>query len=185
MRVRGKTCADLAGELGHPRVWLTAAILGQHPVAAEDASRLVGELGLDEAVGVALVQIPNRGALDAPVPTDPTIYRLYEVLQVYGPAPKALIHEDFGDGIMSTINFSLRSSECPTRVATGSGSPWTASSALSVGLRVPACVHPATKNQPFLIAVRGVVARQAPEDENHARAGDGCGVGRLSAGRGT
>ena len=52
-----------------------------------------------------LQQIPTRGALDGPVPVDPTIYRLYEVILVYGPALKALIHEEFGDGIMSAINF--------------------------------------------------------------------------------
>jgi cyanate lyase len=51
--------------------------------------------------------MPTRGALDAPVPTDPTIYRFYEVLQVYGPAIKELIHEKFGDGIMSAINFRI------------------------------------------------------------------------------
>jgi cyanate lyase len=58
-----------------------------------------------------LVQFPSagrfRGALDAPVPTDPTIYRSYEVVQVYGPTIKELIHEEFGDGIMSAINFRL------------------------------------------------------------------------------
>lgn len=47
---------------------------------------------------------PTRGALDAAVPVDPTIYRFYEVLQVYGPTIKELIHEEFGDGIMSAIN---------------------------------------------------------------------------------
>ena len=48
-----------------------------------------------------------RGALDAPVPTDPTVYRLYEIVEVYGPAIKELIHEEFGDGIMSAINFGF------------------------------------------------------------------------------
>ena len=57
---------------------------------------------------VAILQeIPTRGSFATLPPTDPTIYRLYEVLQVYGPALKALIHEDFGDGIMSAINFNL------------------------------------------------------------------------------
>jgi len=62
-------------------------------------------LDLPEGAVVALEQIPTRGGLDAAVPVDPTIYRLYELIQVYGPALKALIHEDFGDGIMSAINF--------------------------------------------------------------------------------
>jgi hypothetical protein len=55
----------------------------------------------------ALQLQPSRGALETPVPTDPTIYRFYEVLQVYGPTIKELIHEEFGDGIMSAINFRL------------------------------------------------------------------------------
>jgi cyanate lyase len=54
---------------------------------------------------VALEEIPTRGALDAAVPVDPTIYRLYEMLQLYGPALKALIHEECGDGIVSAVNF--------------------------------------------------------------------------------
>ncbi len=56
-------------------------------------------------MGVALEQIPTRGGLGSAVPVDPTIYRFYELIQVYGPAFKALIHEEFGDGIMSAINF--------------------------------------------------------------------------------
>src|SRR6476646_3493313 len=54
-----------------------------------------------------LTEIPMRGLLDAPVPTDPTIYRFYEIVQVYGTTLKALIHEEFGDGIMSAIDFDL------------------------------------------------------------------------------
>ena len=65
------------------------------------------ELGLAVSVLAPLLRQPSRGALDGLVPTDPTVYRLYEVLQVYGPALKELIHEEFGDGIMSAINFRL------------------------------------------------------------------------------
>jgi cyanate lyase len=54
-----------------------------------------------------LASVPYRGGLPTAVPTDPTIYRMYEALQVYGPALKELIHEQFGDGIMSAINFKL------------------------------------------------------------------------------
>ena len=82
-------------------------MLGQHPLSPELAGRVADTLSLpEEAVGI-LQEIPTRGSFDALPPTDPTIYRLYEVLQVYGPALKALIHEDFGDGIMSAINFNL------------------------------------------------------------------------------
>jgi cyanate lyase len=105
MRAKGLTFAEVAAELGRPRVWLAAAVLGQHPFPRDAAEKLAEVLGLPEDVVVALQQIPTRGGLDAAVPVDPTIYRLYEVIQVYGPALKALLHEEFGDGIMSAINF--------------------------------------------------------------------------------
>jgi cyanate lyase len=105
MQRRGVTFAELAEELDRPLVWVAAAALGQHPFTLEEAERLAARLELpEEAVGV-LQQVPMRGGLDDAVPVDPTIYRLYEVIQVYGPAFKALIHEEFGDGIMSAINF--------------------------------------------------------------------------------
>jgi cyanate lyase len=106
-RERELSWSDLAERLGADRVWLTAALLGQHALPAELA-RAAGEaLGLgDEAVAI-LQEVPARGSFATLPPADPTIYRLYEVLQVYGPALKELIHEDFGDGIMSAINFNL------------------------------------------------------------------------------
>lgn len=105
MRERGLTFGELAQQLGRPKVWVAAAILGQHPFSAEQAAQLASTLELDDDTAVALQQIPTRGGLDAAVPVDPTIYRFYELIQVYGPALKALIHEEFGDGIMSAINF--------------------------------------------------------------------------------
>jgi len=65
------------------------------------------KLGLPEEAVPVLAAVPMRGGLPTAIPTDPTIYRLYEVLQVYGPALKELIHEQFGDGIMSAINFGV------------------------------------------------------------------------------
>ena len=88
-------------------MWLTAALLGQHPIPPELAHRVGDTLGLSEEAVTVLQEIPTRGSFLTLPPTDPTIYRLYEVLQVYAPALKALIHEDFGDGIMSAINFNL------------------------------------------------------------------------------
>ncbi|CNH59190.1 cyanate hydratase [Mycobacterium tuberculosis] len=88
-------------------MWTTAALLGQHPIPAELGKVLVDLLGLDDAVIPLLAAPPMRGGLPTAVPTDPTIYRFYEALQVYGPAIKELIHEQFGDGIMSAINFSV------------------------------------------------------------------------------
>src|SRR5215813_8722827 len=102
---KGLTWQELADAIDKPVVWTTAALLGQHPIPAEAGKKLVEVLGLDESAVPVLAAVPMRGGLPTAVPTDPTIYRFYEVLQVYGPAIKELIHEQFGDGIMSAINF--------------------------------------------------------------------------------
>jgi cyanate lyase len=107
MTAKGITYAAVAEAIGKPPVWTAAALLGQHPFPEEDAATVVDLLDLPADAGPVLHAVPTRGALEDPVPTDPTIYRLYEVIQVYGPALKALIHEEFGDGIMSAINFKL------------------------------------------------------------------------------
>jgi cyanate lyase len=107
-RARRLTFTEIAEQLGKPKVWLTAALLGQHPFAPEDAARVGELLGLDDEQVVVLTEVPTRGSFSPSAPpTDPTVYRLYEALQVYGPALKQLIHEEFGDGIMSAINFNL------------------------------------------------------------------------------
>ncbi|HHU09413.1 MAG TPA: cyanase [Intrasporangiaceae bacterium] len=107
-RVRaGKTWAEIADAIGKPPVWTVAALLGQHPVGAADAATVGELLGLDDDVVTALQLQPSRGSGRQEIPTDPTIYRFYEALDVYGPAIKELIHEEFGDGIMSAINFKL------------------------------------------------------------------------------
>lgn len=105
--VTGVTWAQLAEAVGRPLAWTTAALLGQHPMSKEEAGAATALLELGEDVALALQTQPTRGALDAAVPVDPTIYRLYEVIQVYGPTIKELIHEQCGDGIMSAINFRL------------------------------------------------------------------------------
>jgi cyanate lyase len=98
--------SHLSRSLGKPLVWTVAALLGKHPVPADDA-RVIGELlELDDDVVEALQLQPYRVA-DAAVSTDPTIYRFHEALQVYGEAIKELVHEEFGDGIMSAINFTM------------------------------------------------------------------------------
>ncbi|MEA2373100.1 MAG: cyanate lyase [Solirubrobacteraceae bacterium] len=107
MRARGLPFAALASELDRPLVWVAAAVLGQHPFSDADALKLVELLDLQPELAALLAEVPIRGGLESPVPVDPTIYRLYEVIQVYGPALKALIHEEFGDGIMSAINFKI------------------------------------------------------------------------------
>jgi cyanate lyase len=103
----GVTWAQLAEAVGRPLAWTTAALLGQHPMTAEQAETAASLLELDKDTAIAFQLQPTRGALDAAVPVDPTIYRLYEVVQVYGPTIKELIHEQCGDGIMSAINFRL------------------------------------------------------------------------------
>jgi cyanate lyase len=101
----GVTWSQLAEAVGRPVAWTTSALLGQQPMTAAEASAAGSLLDLDDDVVHALQLQPTRGALETPVPTDPTIYRFYEVVQVYGPTIKELIHEQFGDGIMSAINF--------------------------------------------------------------------------------
>jgi cyanate lyase len=103
---RGLTWQELADAIDRPVVWTTSALLGQHPIPADLAKVLVKMLGLDDSAVPVLAGPVLRGQPIA-VPTDPTIYRLYEALQVYGGAIKELIHEQFGDGIMSAINFKL------------------------------------------------------------------------------
>jgi cyanate lyase len=104
---KGLTWQQLADAVDKPVVWTTSALLGQHPIPAEVGRVLVELLGLDESAIPVLAAVPTRGGLPTAVPTDPTIYRFYEAVQVYGPALKELIHENFGDGIMSAINFSV------------------------------------------------------------------------------
>ncbi len=101
------TWARLAQLIDRPPAWTVAALQGQHALSRDQAELVAEELGLDSAALEPLQRQPDRGALGTAVPTDPTIYRFYEALQVYGPALKALIHEEFGDGIMSAINFRL------------------------------------------------------------------------------
>jgi cyanate lyase len=99
--------AQITEGTGLSEAFVTAALLGQHPLPANAAQAVADTLGLD-ADAVALLQtIPLRGSLGNGVPTDPTIYRFYEMLQVYGTTLKALVHEKFGDGIISAINFKL------------------------------------------------------------------------------
>lgn len=101
------TWTAIAMEIGKDPVWTVAALLGQHPLDAAAAAKVGELLKLDPEVVEALQLQPYRGSGHQEIPTDPTIYRLYEALGVYGPALKELIHEEFGDGIMSAINFTV------------------------------------------------------------------------------
>ncbi|MFF8614040.1 cyanase [Streptomyces sp. NPDC015350] len=87
--------------------FVTAAVLGQHALPEASAAAVAELLGLDEDDAALLQTIPTRGSIPGGIPTDPTIYRFHEMLQVYGTTLKALVHEQFGDGIISAINFRL------------------------------------------------------------------------------
>lgn len=109
----GMTWAQLADAVGRPVAWTTAALLGQHPMSEAEAAAAASLLDLGAEAEEALRLQPTRGALGSAVPVDPTVYRLYEILQVYGPTIKELIHEECGDGIMSAINFRLDVTKVP------------------------------------------------------------------------
>src|SRR5258708_6222110 len=110
---KGLSWQQLADAIDKPLAWTTSALLGQQPIPPDSGHKLVELLGLDESAVPVLAAVPMRGGLPTAVPTDPTIYRFYEVLQVYGGAIKELIHEQFGDGIMSAINFSVNVEKKP------------------------------------------------------------------------
>jgi cyanate lyase len=104
---KGLKWSDLALELGLSKEWATAACLGQMTLNAEQA-RVVGEFfSLTEEDRKWLTVVPYKGSLPTAVPTDPLIYRFYELVNVYGTTLKELIHEEFGDGIMSAIDFKM------------------------------------------------------------------------------
>jgi cyanate lyase len=96
----------IAEKVGLDPVFVTSACLGMNSLKPEFADKLCAALGLPEAVSVALQAFPNK-KWDQLVPTDPVIYRLYEIVGVYGETIKEIIHEKFGDGIMSAIDFSM------------------------------------------------------------------------------
>lgn len=99
--------AQITEGTGLSEAFVTAALLGQHPLPAEAAKAVSKTLDLDDDAVALLQTIPVRGSIGNSVPTDPTIYRFYEIVQVYGTTLKALVHEKFGDGIISAINFKL------------------------------------------------------------------------------
>ncbi|MFE9927181.1 cyanase [Streptomyces sp. NPDC005774] len=104
---RNVSWQQIADAAGLSVTFVTAAILGQHALPAHAAKAVAELLGLDDDAVMLLQTIPTRGSIGDSVPTDPTIYRFYEILQVYGTTLKALVHEQFGDGIISAINFKL------------------------------------------------------------------------------
>ena len=101
------TWAQLADVIGHSKEWSTAALLGQMTLTEAQANAVGAALDLPEEAVMLLQVTPYKGSLPSAVPTDPLIYRFYELISVYGTTFKALIHEEFGDGIMSAIDFNM------------------------------------------------------------------------------
>ena len=106
-QLKGLTFEAIAKAVGRHKVWVTSALLGQSTMSAEEAQKATAILGLGPEVAMALQQFPTKGSVGETVPVDPLIYRFHEITQVYGTTIKAIIHEMFGDGIMSAIDFEL------------------------------------------------------------------------------
>jgi cyanate lyase len=104
---KGLSFQELTEGTGLSIAFVTAALLGQHALPADAAKIVSDRLELGDDAARLLQTIPVRGSIPGGVPTDPTIYRFYEMVQIYGSTLKALVHEQFGDGIISAINFKL------------------------------------------------------------------------------
>jgi cyanate lyase len=104
---KGIKWADVAAKVGQSKAWTTAACLGQMQMSKAQADIVGGIFELSDEAVAWLQIVPYKGSLPTAVPTDPLIYRWYEIVNVYGTTIKELIHEEFGDGIMSAIDFSM------------------------------------------------------------------------------
>jgi len=104
---KGLTWVKVAKAVGQSKEWTTAALLGQMQMTKQQAEAAGKLLGLPADAVLLLQQVPYKGSMPTAVPTDPLIYRFYELVSVYGTTFKALIHEEFGDGIMSAIDFKM------------------------------------------------------------------------------
>ena len=103
---KGLSFADLEKIVGRDEVWIAALFYRQASASPDEAVKIASALGLGPEVSNALAECPTKG-LGPVVPTDPLVYRFYEIMQVYGMPLKAVIHEKFGDGIMSAIDFTM------------------------------------------------------------------------------
>ena len=104
---KGISWAEVAKAIGLSKEWTTSGCLGQMAFSKEQAEIIGGLFDLNDEAIAWLQIVPYKGSLPTAVPTDPLIYRWYEVVNVYGSTIKELIHEEFGDGIMSAIDFSM------------------------------------------------------------------------------
>lgn len=106
-RSKGLRWAEIARAAGRSKEWVTAGLLGQMSFDLAQAEAIGKLLELPQEAIALLQEVPYKGSLPTAVPTDPLIYRFYELVSVYGSTFKALIHEEFGDGIMSAIDFAM------------------------------------------------------------------------------
>lgn len=106
-KAAGLTFADLEAKVGCDEVWIASVFYRQASASQEEATKIVEAIGADPSLIDALTEYPVKGSLEPVIPTDPLIYRFYEIMQVYGMPLKTVIHEKFGDGIMSAIDFTL------------------------------------------------------------------------------
>ncbi len=104
---KGMKWDAIARKIGESKEWVTAALLGQMQMSKKQAEAAGKLFGLSDEEIAWLQIVPYKGSLPTAVPTDPLIYRWYEIVNVYGTTIKELIHEEFGDGIMSAIDFSM------------------------------------------------------------------------------
>ena len=102
----GLTWEDIAEKIGMSPVWTHSAAMGMNAFPPEKAKLMVSVMGLPQEAESVLAESPTK-IWEQAVPTDPCIYRFYEIVGVYGPTLKALIQEKFGDGIMSAIDFDM------------------------------------------------------------------------------
>jgi cyanate lyase len=103
----GMKWEEIAEMIGQSPVWTAAALAGQCALSEEEATLIGEKLGLEDLDIKLLQTYPYRGSLTETVPTDPFVYRFFEIMQVYGIAMKEVAQEEFGDGIMSAIDFSI------------------------------------------------------------------------------
>jgi len=107
------TWQQIGKKVGMSPIWTTAALLGQMSMLEPQAKKAAKIFGLTADETQTLMDIPYRGSLPTAVPTDPLVYRFYELVSVYGTTWKELIQEEFGDGIMSAIDYEMTMERLP------------------------------------------------------------------------
>jgi cyanate lyase len=106
-KAKGITFQELEKILGRDEVWIASVFYRQATADEIEAKKIIEALGLPPELAQELTIPPLKGSLEPVIPTDPLIYRFYEIMQVYGMPLKDVIQEKFGDGIMSAIDFTL------------------------------------------------------------------------------